>query len=540
MSELPPHEAPIDFPTLLVALDWIQEHCVIPDGFHKGEPYILSDWQARFLAHFYRIKPAAVPADLAMAFTSQVGLLVLAQKTGKGPVTAAHICLEAVGPSLFAGWAKGGETYRCIDHGCPCGWVYVYEAGEPMGMARPTPLIQVVAFSEEQTGNIYDALRPMIEEGPLSLVLPKTTEGFIRLPGGGRIDTVTSSARSRLGQRVTFIAQDETGIWTAANKMQALYDNQRRGLGGMNARLVQTTNAWDPAENSVAQTTYESSSPDILKWYPVPPKHLNYKLKEDRRKIHEFNYAGSPWVNLDAIEAVAVELLERDPGQAERFFGNRIVAGAGSWLDRGRWELKAEPKDVPPRGTQVVLGFDGSSTDDWTAIRAQTRDGYQFTPLYGPARLKTIWNPAEYDGTVPRLEVAAAVDELMQYYDVIRMYCDPPYWESEIDTWAERYGEKKVIRWSTYRITQMHDAAERMKTDILAPDSAFRHDGCPIVATHIANLRMAARTDGRYTLTKPSQAQKIDAGVTSIICHEAWGDATSKQLWKSEHFVYLA
>jgi len=177
VSELPPHEAPIDFPTLLVALDWIQEHCVIPDGFHKGEPYILSDWQARFLAHFYRIKPEAVPADLAMAFTSQVGLLVLAQKTGKGPVTAAHICLEAVGPSLFAGWAKGGETYRCIDHGCPCGWVYVYEAGEPMGMARPTPLIQVVAFSEEQTGNIYDALRPMIEEGPLSLVLPTTTEG---------------------------------------------------------------------------------------------------------------------------------------------------------------------------------------------------------------------------------------------------------------------------------------------------------------------------------------------------------------------------
>jgi hypothetical protein len=62
-----------------------------------------------------------------------------------------------------------------------------------MGMAWPTPLIQITAFSEEQTDNIYDALRPMIDEGPLHDLIPKTGEEFIRLPGGGRIDTVTSS-----------------------------------------------------------------------------------------------------------------------------------------------------------------------------------------------------------------------------------------------------------------------------------------------------------------------------------------------------------
>jgi hypothetical protein len=37
-----------------------------------------------------------------------------------------------------------------------------------MGMAWSTPLIQLTAASEEQTENIYDALRPMIELGPLS------------------------------------------------------------------------------------------------------------------------------------------------------------------------------------------------------------------------------------------------------------------------------------------------------------------------------------------------------------------------------------
>jgi len=43
-------------------------------------------------------------------------------------------------------------------------------------------------------------------------------------------------------------------------------------------------------------------------------------------------------VDIDAIEAEAAELLERDPAQAERFFGNRIIHGAGAWLPDDLWE----------------------------------------------------------------------------------------------------------------------------------------------------------------------------------------------------------
>ena len=66
-------------------------------------------------------------------------------------------------------------------------------------MPWPTPLIQITAYSQEQTDNIYDALRPMIDGGPLHEIIPKTGEEFIRLPGGGRIDAVTSSAQSTAG-----------------------------------------------------------------------------------------------------------------------------------------------------------------------------------------------------------------------------------------------------------------------------------------------------------------------------------------------------
>lgn len=124
--------------------------------------------------------------------------------------------------------------------------------GEPMGMPWPTPLIQITANSEDQAGNIYGALRPMIDKGPLSEIITHTGEEFIRLPGGGRIDVVTANAQSRLGQRVTFVPQDEVGTWTKHNGMTKVADTQYRGLAGMGGRASLTTNSWDPSEKSVS------------------------------------------------------------------------------------------------------------------------------------------------------------------------------------------------------------------------------------------------------------------------------------------------
>lgn len=521
---------------------WIEQHCVVPDRDDRGLPFRLYDEQLRFLDRHYELKPAAEVGQLAPAFRYRRSLLVRPQKWGKGPLTAAQICAEGVGPVLFAGWAAGGEVHDCRDHGCGCGWIYEYEPGEPMGRAWATPLIQITALSEEQTDNIYGALRPMIEYGPLQDLIPRTGEEFIRLPGGGRIDTVTSSAQSRLGQRVTFVPQDECGLWTATNKMLKVADTQYRGLAGMGGRAVLTTNGWDPAEASVAQLAYESPAEDIHRDFVQAPANLSYANKQERRRIHRIVYGDSlksrgGHIDLDSIEAEAADLAARDIGQAQRFFGNMIVYGAGSWLDGDRWDALARPRDVPA-GTAVVLGFDGSDTDDWTALRAETEDGYQFTPVYGPDRRPALWNPAEWGGQVPRLEVAAAIDEVMSRWRVVRMYADPPGWTTELDEWAERHGEKVVIRWPTYRTTQMHAAAVRLHTDVCKADTTFTHDGLALVATHIRNARTLARPGQRYVLGKPSQTQKIDAVISSILAHEAAGDVTAAGLWRTNTTAY--
>ncbi|RPK85073.1 hypothetical protein [Streptomyces sp. ADI98-10] len=518
----------VDFPTLWIVPDWIERHCPVPDGFRAGEDMELYPWQLWCTVNHYRVRPGATVGQLAPAFHYRRSQVVAPQKTGKGPWSATIVLAEAAGPVVFDGWAKGGERYRCSDHGCGCGWWYDYEPGEPMGTPWPTPLIQLTATSEDQVANVYRPLRSMVRRGPLSALM-QSGEEFTRVGDDGRIDVVTSSALSRLGNPIIFAMQDETGLYNATNKLRRVAETQRRGTAGMGGRSMETTNGWDPSENSVAQSTSEAKARDIFRYHPQAPKTLSYGNKRDRRKIHAVVYAGSTHVDLDAIEAEASEIMEKDPAQAERFFGNRCVAGSASWLDGAKWAGKASPQRVRPM-TRIVLGFDGSDSDDWTAIRAETMDGYQFTPLYGPDDAPTIWNPADTDGQVPRAEVRAAMSQLFRRYDVVRLYADPPYWPTEIDDWCDEFGEERVVRWHTRRIVQMHSACERLKTDVIKKGGTFRHDGCEITQSHIENTRAAARPMDRYVLRKAGPNQKIDATIPSILAHEALGDVIAAGL----------
>lgn len=523
-----PPEFVVDFLTLgdLIA-EWIEAHCIVPDGFSKGLPYVMADWQFWCTANHYRIREGATwnpkMPRVSTNFYYRRSQVIAPQKTGKGPWAAAIIVCEALGPTVFIGFAQGGETYECADHGCECGWTYEYEHGEPMGMPRPTPLIQLTAMSKDHTANVYRPLKAMFRGGGLDVQQTRTGEEFIRLPDDGRIDTVTSSAKSKLGNPVTFVLHDESGIYTKPNGMVEVADTQMRGLAGMDARGIETTNCWDPSQMSTAQATFESSVGDIFRFYREPPAAWSYRNKDERRKIHKYVYAGSWWVNLDAIEGLAMELMDKgETAQAERFFGNRRVRGAGSWLQEGQWQEREEAREVPD-GTAICLGFDGSDTDDWSGIRAETLDGFQFTPTFGPDHQPTIWNPAKFGGKVPRIEVHAAWSELATRYKLVRVYCDPPMWKTEVEDWALAYGEEVVIEWATYRTTQMHAALQRVVTDL--GTGRLTHDGCPYTRIHMDNARRAARTGERYILTKPSQVEKIDLAMSSTLAHEAAADA---------------
>lgn len=498
---------PGEFPTLGWSLiDWIEDCCAIPDGDRQGDPYLLTAEMQRFVLRFYRVDP-----ETGRFHYERGGQLVRPQKWGKGPFSSALICAEAAGPVMFAGWDASGE---------------------PVGRSWPTPWIQVTAVSEDQTDNVWRALQPMIELGDIAAEIPDTGQTRINLPGGGRIEPVTSSAKSRLGQRITFAVQDETHSWTALNGGRRLADNQRRNLAGMGGRWLETTNAWDPAEESVAQMTAESSSPGVY-LDDVDPGPGSIRNKRDRRRMFRKVYGDSSWVDLDRIEVEAVALIDQgDPGQAERFFANRKRAAEGAAFDAERW-AELEAARTVDDGALVVVGVDGARWDDALAIVATEVDtGYQWAV--------GIWerpvNAAD-DYEHPEAEVDGALIDLFERYAVWRVYVDPQKIEHLVDRWRGRWNQtddrqkQRVVEWWTNRPKPIGYAVRAYKAAQTAGD--LTHDETRTFARHIANARkqpLLVKDEDRrplYTLCKDRKgsANKIDAAMAGVLSWEARGDA---------------
>lgn len=508
------------FPTLGVrAIEWIEDHCVIPDGDQQGDPFILTDEMCRFLVHYYRVDPTAWSHrhDGPRFTHERGGQLVRPQKWGKGPFSAAVICFEADGPCVPDGWDAHGAI---------------------VGRPWQTPTIQVTALSEEQTDNVFRALIPMIQMGPLNDRIPDTGITRVNLPGGGIISPVTASARSRLGQRLTFAVEDETHGWNERSQGIRLADTQRRNMAGMGGRFLETTNAWDITEGSVAQLTYENQV-GVYVDYPQPIGG-SVRNKAERRKAMRHAYGDSVrngprwkgWVDLDRIDVEIEALVKRDPAQAERFFLNRVHAGEDVVFDLQAWNDAARPDVIVEDGAMIAIGVDGAKSDDALAIIATDIRSFHQWPLFIAERPEGADLYYEHD-----MEAAdAAFTIACERYDVRLAYIDPQYIEELVSPWIGRYGKDVVVKWVTNSPASRKVGMAVGEYVAAVNSGAVTHDGDSVFARHIRNARRrplpARDDDGRplFSLQKdrPHSRNKIDAAMAGMLSALARTDAIAK------------
>jgi hypothetical protein len=505
-------EVPGEFPTLgFQVAELIQSACAIPDGDRMGEPFLLTDEQLRCLLWHYRVDP--VTGRFVYFRGTQ---LTRPQKWGKGPFSAALICAEAhpEAPVLFDGWDADGE---------------------PVGRPWASPHIQVTAVSEDQTDNVFRALLPMIQLGALAADIPDTGLTRINLPSGGLIEPVTAAALSRLGQRVTFVVQDQTESWFKQNGGHKLADNQRRGLAGMKGRFLSTPNAWDPREDSVAQRTAESDAPGVYH-DDVDPGGGSVRNKQERRRMLKRVYGDAmtkprkdapwePWIDLERIDGEIVALLAHDPAQAERFFLNRKLAGEDAAVDFERWKaLKTDYE--PPERSLITIGVDGARFSDALAIVAtHIESGYQW-PLWIAERPEHAPDDYEHDMNA----ADGAVIDAWERFKVLRLYADEQWIEDLVDRWQGRWGDKRVTRWHTNRPRPMAFAVRNWTAAVSAGDVS--HDGDEVMGRHVRNARRQKlnvydeehRQMHTVSKDRPDSPRKIDAVPAAVLAWEARGD----------------
>jgi phage terminase large subunit-like protein len=300
---------------------------------------------------------------------------------------------------------------------------------------------------------------------------------------------------------------------------------------------VVTTEVWE-AVTSVSGKRPESltlaistpaSSPDSVMWSLVehgrhgddPAFYFReYAAPEgcavdDRKAWRAANPAlacRQPFLSEDGIEAVRRTISEA------RFRQLRLgqwVTGVESWLPWGAWNDCGTDRRVQP-GERVVLAFDGSASGDSTALVGCTLDGHLW--------VEGLWeNPGDPRWRVPRETVSTAVDVAFTKYDVAELACDPWGWRSEIESWAQRHGEPRVLEWNTAHAQRMAPATDRLYQAVIT--KTVTHDGDLRLAAHIAHC-VAKRTPMGDLVSKDKRGspRKIDAAVAAIVAFDraAW------------------
>lgn len=420
-------------------IEWAEGYLLQPDGDQAGEPFTFTREQINFILWFYAL-------DAGGSFESRRAVLRRAKGWGKSPFLGALALAELCGPVRFAGWDSFGE---------------------PIGVQHPKPWIVIAGVSETQTQNTFDAIRAMCED---SLLVEDygLDVGLTRiLTPTGKIVPITANSATQEGARPSFAIMDETHHWTLSNGGYKLARVVRRNLAKSRdgaARVVETTNAHEPGHDSVAEASY-------LAWRAMVEgrtisKGLLYDTREapgdidlaDEKAVMaglKAAYGDATWVDLDRILA---EIYDPDtpPEEARRFYLNQIVAAADSWVAPPEWQ-KNRKADLRPlllapepgkwkKGDTVTLGFDGSLTDDSTALVAcRVDDGAVF--------LLAIWEkpegPKGQGWEVPKEQVRDAVDFAFSHLDVVAFFSDVAYWETDVDSWRDAYAERLLVKATT-------------------------------------------------------------------------------------------
>lgn len=496
----------------------------LPGGPNAGDNFMPTDEQARFLVWWYAV-------DEFGRFVYRNGLLRRLKGWGKDPLAGAMALAELCGPVRF-------------DH--------FDEDGEPVGKRVHSAWIQVAAVSQDQTRNTF-SLFPVLCSDELkqdfkiefnkTIVYAKAT--------GGVIEAATSNPLTLEGKRPTFVIKNETQWWIETNSGHAMSEviagNVDKSAYGV-CRSLAICNGHVPGQDSDAERDYDVYQ-DVMSGKAIntgflydaleapadtplgeipPPNEDPEGFEKGVAMLREgliVARGDAEWLDLDTI--IASMLDKRRPvTESRRKFLNQINAHEDSWISPQEWDRLAltDPVFALKKRDRIALGFDGSKSNDWTALVAcRIEDGMLF-PI-------KVWNPEHCPGgEVPRDEVDATVRSMFDRYDVVAFRADVKEFEAYVDAWGKDFKTKVKVNASPAnpvafdmrgQSKQFAFDCERFLDAVL--ERELFHDASPVLRQHVMNARRHPTTWDAIAIRKASKdsSKKIDAAVAAVLAYGA-------------------
>lgn len=420
----------------------------------RNQPWRYTLEQARFVLWWFAV-------DDTGRFLFHDGVLQRLKGWGKDPLGATLCATELLGPCRFAEFDDDGQ---------------------PLAVDEPNAWVQTAAVALDQTKNTMRLFPSLFTPEAVKKYRLQVGKELIHGMNDERLlEAVTSSPTRLEGARATFLLLNETQHWDDSNgghdMSQVISRNAAKSPDGA-ARTLRITNAYEPGRDSVGQRDREAFESieagrtraigllyDSLEAPPDAPL-----TAEAVPSVVKAVRGDSEW--LDADHRILNEILDprNSPSTSRRFWYNQITATEDAWVAPAEWDACADTTIVVEAKAMITLGFDGSKSDDHSAlIGCDVEQDHLFEI--------GVWFPQASTGEVDRADIDRQVRATFELYDVVGFFSDLHPWESYVDDWAQDLGEGLVLGSNAHhkiafdirgRTKEFTLACERLHSAILA------------------------------------------------------------------------
>lgn len=373
------------------------------------------------------------------------------------------------------------------------------------------------AADREQAKLIHIAAKRMIEMDPdLSSVCKLFRDAIEYVPGGSVYRAISSEAYTKEGLSPSAVIADEIHAWPD----REMYDVLSLAMGARKDPLMLMVTTAGVRQDrfghpTIALQLYEMgcriatgevmNSDFYMAWWEA---HADNPKPDSIRAWEEANPSLGTILDPADMKSALPPVTPEAEYVTKRL--NKFVAAATTWLPHGSWDACEDTERVVKPDEPVIVAFDGSWTNDSTALVLVTVENPHVKVL-------RLWErPIEANTwVVPSQEVEDAVLETCAAYNVREIACDPYYWREQLARWSDL--GLPVVEWPSNSLARIVPACKEFYRAVV--ERRLTHDGDKRLTRHLANATIKEDSRGAR-IVKRARGAKIDLAVAAIIGHD--------------------
>ena len=375
----------------------------------------------------------------------------------------------------------------------------------------------MAAASYDQADLLFGDMRSSVTESPTLSQVMTAFESEIQVNNApSRAYKIAAVAGTNDGQRPSTFLADEIHEWTGNKERVHLVLSN--GCAKRDGSLAINTTTPGCDLDTLAGRLHEygtrvnngeiKDDEFLFVHYGCPADRYDLDTDEGLlAAVRDANPAADLFLN---VRDVAARYHQMPPNEFYRYHLGVWTVGAQAWLPEGAWDACADPCVAIPGGTAVVLGFDGSYSQDSTALVVVSCTE---TPHIDVVQCWERPLGAAQDWTVPIVDVEDAIREACRRWQVREIACDPFRWAR---TYQVLEAENLPIVEFPQSPSRMTPATTRFAEAVM--NHSLTHSGDPRLARHIGNAVLKVDSRGqRIAKEHKHSSRKIDLAVAAVM-----------------------